>query len=611
MAPIRATPEVGLAALAPALLFVALCIVPYGVRLRGPSLYADDVDRIAQLQTVSLGRMLFLPFNEHVAPLFQAVTWASWEVAGHRLARVARVLTLASFLPLIPTLGLIVLIVRRETRSTTAAMAGVAIFSLSWLAIETVYWYSASSFLWALLATLFAWHFSEPESSHWRRSVLAALSAAAAPAFSAIGLLAGPLATVRVLASPGHRRLQALWPLLGTGGALALYALSHDHTALASNVGRSADVGTGLFTALRAPMASLVPALFGIRTWQATGLVALIQAMLSLFAAAGLLILARRPRDRPLLLGGLLLTFGGYALTFCPRAGEPGRALLETQRYHLFPMLGLVFVVTGGLRPLLARCDARPVGRFWGAAAFAAVLLLLHYPEMKGRARFLRFPDQGLTLASIDHAGALCRNLGIGRDQALAALDPIEPSWSPIGRNALVLLRPCAEHASLPDPLVRPTLLASLAPDDRRALCGMMDATPYLRRRTADDPPSIARLDRPIARYRMREVGAGAYVASGRPSFLEYELESGDMSDILDVPGLEPARHVEIWWRGDRQSWSEARSVRLVSESSEFALGGVLPLERLPHWDHSAVRRVRIFYHEPGPIALSAPKALR
>ena len=396
MAPIRADSQASPRRGRPrvALSWPSACF-PYQARLRGPSIYADDVDRIVQLQNVSLGPMLFLPFNEHVAPLFQAVSWVSWQVAGHDLTRVAHVLTLASFLPLIPTLALIAWIVRRETRSTTVALAGVATFSLSWLAIETVYWYSASSFLWALLATLLAWHFTDPEPSRWRRPWLAVLSAAAAPAFSAIGLLAGPLAAVRVLGSPGKRRLPALWPLLGTGLAIALYAVVHDRAALTSNVGRSAGLATGLLTAIRAPVASLVPALFGIRTWQATGGVALLQALLAVLATAALLIMARQPRDRPLILGGLLLTFGGYVLTFCPRAGEPGRALLETQRYHLFPMLGLVFLLAPVLRPLLARCDARPLGRVWAAAGVRGGLARASLPRDEGSRAFPPLPRPG------------------------------------------------------------------------------------------------------------------------------------------------------------------------------------------------------------------------
>src|SRR5207248_557478 len=110
----------------------------------------------------TLGGILFEPFNEHLAPLFQSVSWLTWQFTGARLARAPLAFTLASYLPFGLTLGLLAWVLRRETRSTAAALAGLAVFAVSWLAVETVYWYSASSFMWSLLATLAAWSATGP-----------------------------------------------------------------------------------------------------------------------------------------------------------------------------------------------------------------------------------------------------------------------------------------------------------------------------------------------------------------------------------------------------------------------------------------------------------------
>src|SRR4051812_48240093 len=111
-----------LAALPPILVTLALCAVPYLSRLRWPSLYADDVDRIAQLQTGTLRGFLLAPFNEHLAPLFQTVSWLTWQLSGARLARAPIAFTLASSLPFLLTLALLGWVLRRETRSTAAAL---------------------------------------------------------------------------------------------------------------------------------------------------------------------------------------------------------------------------------------------------------------------------------------------------------------------------------------------------------------------------------------------------------------------------------------------------------------------------------------------------------
>jgi hypothetical protein len=59
--------------------FVGLCLGPHLDRLGHPSLFTDDVTRIRDLQTRPLGQLLFRPIQEHMAPLFELVSWATWQ----------------------------------------------------------------------------------------------------------------------------------------------------------------------------------------------------------------------------------------------------------------------------------------------------------------------------------------------------------------------------------------------------------------------------------------------------------------------------------------------------------------------------------------------------
>ena len=588
-----------------ALAFAGLVLAPYADRLRHASLYADDVVRVEQLQTATLGAMLFAPFNEHMAPLFQGVSWVTWRLCGRSLAAAPLAFTLASFVPFLLTLGLLGAVVRRETRSTAAATAGAAVFAVSWLPIESVYWYSASSFTWALAAALVAWLGAS------RGGTLGPLAAsAAAPMFSAVGLLAGPLASLRVLAGGRVSWRGVAGPVAGTLAYLAIASAFRYQHVLADSLARRVAVGPGLWAAVRAPADALVPALAGLRPFEASGAWAWAEAVVAVAAGAGLAWRVVRPgvdaNARALVLGGLALVFGGYALAFCARAGDPGAALVRVQRYHLFPMLGLVFLLAPALAQGLKRWGAQPAP---AGCVLAALLLATHAGEMRNRARFLRFDDQARTLAAIDRLAVVARASGATRGQVLAALDPIEPAWTPEGTNALSMIPPCAARPTLPDADVRATLLDALDAADRRSVCGGMDASPYL---VADETGlETAAVGRASVRFRV--VGG---VAEGWPSFVEYEMGPPGAAGAraIGFDGRNPASPaaVEVWWRGEGERWSETRSVRLrPPATSTGRVRWVLPLDRLPHWDPTEARRLRLFYHGAGPLAVSSPRLLR
>lgn len=595
--------------LAPVLILGLLCLGPYLGRLKHASLYADDVARIADLQTRPLGAMLFRPFNEHIAPLFEGVSWLTWQLVGRRLANAPLAFTLAAYLPFALTLLVLRRVVDRETGSKAAALAAVAVFSLSWLAIETVYWYSASSFMWALLMALAAW--SATTSRLRLAPWFATAAAATAPAFSAIGLLAGPVAAVRALADPTSDRARrfatAASTLTGTLAYLAAYGASSRRALLTPTMEQMANFSLALRLAFRAPADALLPALFGLGTRNGSSLalgVTVSMVLCLLFVAA------RDPKGRPLLLGGLCLVFGGYGLTFAARAGEVADWVIETQRYHLFPMIGLVMLLTPFIARIFSRWESRPAVSIWLVVILAAGLHATHFREMRGRGAFFRHPDQVRTLAAFDRLGSLCAELGITRAQALAALDAIETEWTPRGFSALEMLGRGAGSSRVPDDQVRAALFAKLGKDDLASVCGGMDATRFVDPVTSDPSVTTVAAGRPVDTYRLVDRGAERYETAGYPSFLEYRIEPtvGD-AHALELTGATPGGLVDLWWRGEGQRWSETRSVRLRLRPGR--MDSRLDLENLPHWSPADSCRFRLLFHEPGSIALEEVNLVR
>ncbi len=186
--------------------YLAVCLAPHVRRLSDPSLFSHDVVRIAELQTVPLRTLMVRPFNEHIAPIFEVISWGTWQIAGRQLSHAPTAFTASSLLPFCLCLVSLGILVRRELRSLTTALAAVAAFSLSAVHIEAAWWYSASSFSWALLAMLLAWvcvlnsldnRAGAPPTNPIGWWIGGALFAMAAPACSAIGLLAGPVVALR------------------------------------------------------------------------------------------------------------------------------------------------------------------------------------------------------------------------------------------------------------------------------------------------------------------------------------------------------------------------------------------------------------------------------
>jgi len=618
------TPGAAVALLAIA--FVTVCLLPHAARLVHPSLFSDDVVRIADLQTKPLSALLLRPFNEHVAPVFELVSWMTWQLAGRRLSNAAVAFTAASIIPFLLCMPALGELVRRESSSVTTGLCATAVFCLSAVHSEAVWWYSASSFAWALLGALVTWlcvlralaegRAPGRATGWWIATVLAA---AAAPACSAIGLLAGPLGALRavqVSGLQGRRRLVVLIPLAGTLLYLMIAGGSRYGLMLSSSVQQSSSSGAGLLCCLRAPADVLAPGLIGLGNadrWLGGGP----DLVLSALMLVGCLSWPRRSPGRPMVLGGLAAVLGGYGMTYGVRNVFGTHWLMEVQRYHLFPQFGFVLIMASVARPWLERFDARPRSPLVVATAFAVLLLLTNRPLLSARLRAYRFPDQAGTLRALDRLDQVCRDHGILRNQALLALGPVQPRWFPHDSNALVMLADSVKIPRLSADQARSTLMTALSVSDREALCGGMDASALLQPSSQPQGADSMAGCRLVGEWGFSPRGPGRWQAERGPAYLEFQLDDPANRPALGparwlcVPGSESAKKIEVWWTGRRGYWSEARSVhwRPVREGASRERG--VSLGRLPHWSPAHITHIRVLVRSDHPITLETPRLLR
>jgi hypothetical protein len=404
-----------------------LATLPYVSRLGHPSLYADDIVRIAFERNMPLGQRLIQPFNEHLAPLFELVSSLGWLAAQGRLTLAPLTYTIASFLPFLFVLIVLGLLIERETRSPFAACVGVLIAGLVPIHAEVVGWYSASSFTWALLATLMCQLCMRRKGVFF--GVLAALAALAAPAFSAIGLLAGPAGAARALA--GKRWTLAVFPLLGTAAFVLWTIVMNHHMVNQQEAAKSWSAAAQSFA--RAPVGVLILGILGCGDTSARPQLASDYLGFALFIGASLLAFRRSRTEstRAMIACGCVLVLGGYAIVLGARAGNSAANPLPIQRYQLFPVFGFVLLIAPlvaelGNRLAAANNVRRQVLIF---ALIGVFLLVIHSARFRRYRHFYRFPEQAATLRALVEVELMAERQGISRDALIATLPNARPVW--------------------------------------------------------------------------------------------------------------------------------------------------------------------------------------
>ena len=590
------------------LVWVVLCAWPYLDLARHPSLFDDDFTRVGGLRRSPLWASLWQPFNEHLAPLFELVSRLAWWGSGENVALVAYPFLAASYLATLTTAVSLGLVVGLETGSTLGTLAALGLFCLESVAIETVLWFSASSFQWSAATSLLAWYsatnaIQARTGSNRRKWLLgASLLAGFSPLFSAIGVLAGPLASFRIALSGGlNRRSQwacVVAPLGGTLAFLALVAVNPGHgTALSASVRRHRDPLAALRTIVEAPGQILVPSMIGLPAspdrlpvWLA-GLVTL-----SLIAG-GIHWATRDPSRRGLIGTGLAWIGGGYTLAYLARAQAGDRWIMEVGRYHLLPLLGLIAGLGAGLGPLLDRLERRrPLAGWVALVMLTSVGSVVHGWTMRHVAsRSFQFPGESRAIAAALRLEAICRHASIPLDQAIRIIDPIIPRWFPRPlpfHPLLYLFGSGPAVARWSDLEARAQILRSLTPEDRGLIFGGLDARPYL---SSDDGKGG------ITEQSVAGSGRGEDLTpdSGRVFFVEFASPNlvGDPVEV-GLRGVGRNDRVEIWWAGEGGGWSRERSIRLVGPTGS----GWVMLTRLPHWQNGVARRWRLV-RRAGPFA--------
>ena len=588
-------------------------IYPHSLRIAHPSIFSDDVARVLLLRTHSLGESLTTPFNEHVAPFFDTVTWLSYRAAGGRLAEIPRTFTEAAFVPFLIALGLLTLFAKRELGSYPAAGVVVATFALAPIhVVETVWWYSGSNHMWAVDWTLVA--LIGAGRGGRIGLAMAAIGSALAPACSLMGLLAVPASALFALGKRGKKGVGVVpSAAAGLGVYFAFGAAVGLIGALLHGRRYPADPPFGLMVAGEVPAAVLIPALIGLEDlsrWFARGW--LIAATLGL--NLGAMAWAVRSRSRALILLGVFLILGGYVLIFPFRTAGGREMMVHSARYHLYPHLGLSILVATALR--------RPLGGPKGevlAMAMWAALVALHLPKMIAESSFYDYPNQSQTLVALERVRRICRAEGITSGQAIAALEPIRPHWMPLdapGANVAPLIGFIPGPSRVPDDEVRDRLLTKLAFEDKEGLFGGMDVGPYLVafESLTTDPPLPTRREGSL---RIRPDGPdNAFLTEGWPSYLEYRVDAPPAevaaSRWLALAVMANEGGVEVWWDDGSGHWTEGRSLLwTIDPAKPRGRIWAVPLDRLPHWDGERVKRLRILFRYPERVFAQPPRLLR
>ena len=195
------------------------------------------------------------------------------------------------------------------------------------------------------------------------RLIVCAAAAAVAPAFSAIGLLVGPLAALRIgLAqelcahTPQAHRL-VLVPIAGTFAFLAVASVFRYREVVESSIRQNADLPTDSVPSPWQSSRALPPV-----CWRAAAADCICRELAACAVCAGNRhgVLGITPQCG-LIIVGLAAIGGGYLLAYSTRSGMIAKGkIIDIQRHHLFPHFGFALLVSAAAWTRLRCLDARP-----------------------------------------------------------------------------------------------------------------------------------------------------------------------------------------------------------------------------------------------------------
>lgn len=430
--------RVALAAGGLCLLALALHLVPV---LR-PMLIWDDFQILAGSWTWQTARAnLWVPFNEHVMPLGRISTWVLIQIAGRPTA-LPQVTALQGPLAVLAGMILVYLFIRRELGRPFYGLMAMALFGVTTTYGQAVRWFAASFAVLALDTFLLALLAAQAWRRTGRRDWLAAcgVAAALAPCWFASGVLAGPWCAQYLLPWPRDGDKGPLWTwrqwlpaLVPLAGSLAFVVLAvtlsgeqilHTPHYGTKNALEASDPWVGLHNTGRAIVDSLLIGFLGIGdvacpVYVVWGVLVLVGAALAGWASV--------VPHRRLLMLGLAVIVASYWLTYSARAAWSYESQLYAwatwSRYHLFPQLGLTWVLCAGL-PRLDKRLRSPVFGWLGSsqvrtapllAGLGVLLFLIQLPRGLGH---YYDPRQIEDLRAVEEMDHRCREAGISAHQA-------------------------------------------------------------------------------------------------------------------------------------------------------------------------------------------------
>jgi hypothetical protein len=618
--------------------FMLVALVPVMQRISHPTILGDDVIRLVDSIEHPLRDLLFRTFSEHTTPLFELVSWSTWQLVGHDLRWAPLGYSVAAVVSWMLVLGLLLCWLYSETGSRTASLVVLAVVAQSPLVLETAWWYSASSFLWAIAGILLALLGASRLAERPRGAcILITLGAAMGPAGTSVGFLAAPLAIVRGVLEPRiSRRVKGRVVLAALGG-LATYLVfcrlggTDAFAAARRNNHQMADPILGLAYALTIPGRLLLPSVLGLpASWAAAPIPSWLvwgAGVLSMVAMGLLVFWPRAPWNRWLVVVGAAMIYMGYGLTYCTRANRIKQGLwTEAEmiyqnggRYHVVPLLGLALILAAVFASwrLTRRCDARPGLPALIGAAVGLAMLVVQYHEVSTRWHWmLHQPDQKATLAALHRVGIVAREEGITRSQLLRIVDPAYRPWNgslvsdclyafPLVK--LVADAPQQAMRPLSDDEARNLLRARLTRAERLALgSGACVSLNPVRPRPEVHTLAVARR---VGIHEAREVKPGVYRSEPVPGNIEYEFDPVPEARFLMLPGLKADQDVAIFWCEQGGRWRPGQNIRWL-QSPRTEASAVVDLDRLIYRSGRPISRIAIHFTRPGELTLQGPPRL-